>query len=323
MPQQYTSAIASSMQENNILDESCFIQQNIDMYLVHNEHYHHLSSESAALEEFDLVSQQHKAMENFHSAPIHLKPQINVQKQTESGNAVFVFHHNEYEQMAEENCSNTSTTSPIIYGTLNGKSPLSPQSTVSFTNQLEHQGTTTSSKEHIAKPTTTPSSSQRPETNTICTKDDNVCMRRIRHDQDMYTPRWIRGAGAMREGLCELCQPPQWLKIKQSAYWYHMNFQHGISANTGKPYEDPIDLKRDLDWGTGLYQGSQVIATKGQCQKCCKWIVLSQQKEDSYSRAITMTKSTETLQIKELSQWWKHAQKCYKSNNPYQKPAKH
>ena len=36
---------------------------------------------------------------------------------------------------------------------------------------------------------------------------------------DLYTPTWIRGRGNSREGLCSLCVPPVWFRMKQSAYW--------------------------------------------------------------------------------------------------------
>jgi hypothetical protein len=40
-----------------------------------------------------------------------------------------------------------------------------------------------------------------------------------RFPEDMYTPSWLRGKGNYREGLCSICNPPIWFKMKQSAYW--------------------------------------------------------------------------------------------------------
>ena len=60
--------------------------------------------------------------------------------------------------------------------------------------------------------------------------------------QDLYSPTVVRGGGYLKEGLCPLCSTPTWFKIKQSAYWYHMNFTHGISAMTGLPYEMPSNI---------------------------------------------------------------------------------
>lgn len=45
-------------------------------------------------------------------------------------------------------------------------------------------------------------------------------MQAKRFDGDLYTPIWTRGRGNDREGLCMLCEPPRWFKMKQSAYWY-------------------------------------------------------------------------------------------------------
>jgi Domain of unknown function (DUF4451) len=39
---------------------------------------------------------------------------------------------------------------------------------------------------------------------------------------DLYIPFWTRGMGKAKEGLCRLCPPETWLKIKISAYWYHV-----------------------------------------------------------------------------------------------------
>ncbi|CAB4461687.1 unnamed protein product [Rhizophagus irregularis] len=60
-----------------------------------------------------------------------------------------------------------------------------------------------------------------------------------RFDGDMYTPRWVRGVGKSKEGLCPHCEPARWLKTKISAYWYHLNYQHGVSSITGRPFAQP------------------------------------------------------------------------------------
>lgn len=38
---------------------------------------------------------------------------------------------------------------------------------------------------------------------------------------DEYNPAWIRGDGIERAGWCGLC--PDWFKMKDSAYWYHVS----------------------------------------------------------------------------------------------------
>ena len=41
-----------------------------------------------------------------------------------------------------------------------------------------------------------------------------------KHDRDIYTPHWVRYFGNPKEGLCENCDPPKWLRLKNSSYWY-------------------------------------------------------------------------------------------------------
>ncbi|KAJ2848745.1 hypothetical protein IWW36_003108 [Coemansia brasiliensis] len=44
----------------------------------------------------------------------------------------------------------------------------------------------------------------------------------IRAFDDMYTPRWIRGIGREKEGLCPVCFEKgtlNWRRMKCSAYW--------------------------------------------------------------------------------------------------------
>ncbi|KAM0685820.1 hypothetical protein COBT_002964 [Conglomerata obtusa] len=53
---------------------------------------------------------------------------------------------------------------------------------------------------------------------------------------EVYKPKYIRGKGVLREGMCEVCN--EWFRLKTSSYWYHMNFKHGIASN-GSTYPDP------------------------------------------------------------------------------------
>jgi hypothetical protein len=56
---------------------------------------------------------------------------------------------------------------------------------------------------------------------------------------NLYTPRYVRGHGPDREGLCELCKMPTWFNMKFSTYWYHMNFFHGVNPKSGTFYPRP------------------------------------------------------------------------------------
>lgn len=51
-------------------------------------------------------------------------------------------------------------------------------------------------------------------------EDSSAEFQSKRFSGDLYTPTWIRGRGNSREGLCSLCIPPVWFRMKQSAYWY-------------------------------------------------------------------------------------------------------
>lgn len=122
-------------------------------------------------------------------------------------------------------------------------------------------------------------------------------MRDRRSDSDFYSPVWIRGRGVEREGLCPLCEPVVWLKIKQSAYWYHMNFFHGISAATGKPYKRPISYRYTPEFDSSF-------KVDGHCGNCLQWISLvtdynGDKTTESVERSVCFTS------------WYKHAQKCH------------
>ena len=129
----------------------------------------------------------------------------------------------------------------------------------------------------------------------------NLELRERRSSDDCYSPVWIRGRGVDREGLCPLCDPPHWFKIKQSAYWYHMNFYHGISAATGKPYKRPINYRLTANGISSALASSNKV--EGHCGNCLQWILLA-----------TEFKGSDQSDLEEnvsFSAWYKHAQKCH------------
>jgi len=130
--------------------------------------------------------------------------------------------------------------------------------------------------------------------------DPDIELRRKRFEGDLYTPRWVRGKGGNKEGFCELCVPGIWLKIKQSAYWYHLNFHHGVSASTGRPYPDPV---RTRALSRGLSSGETMLVNEGFCENCAKWIEYSAEYEDG-----TLCDANSRPQG-----WWRHLQKCVKA----------
>lgn len=130
--------------------------------------------------------------------------------------------------------------------------------------------------------------------------------RHRRSENDCYSPSWIRGRGCEREGLCPLCEPPVWFKIKQSAYWYHLNFYHGISASSGKPYNHPISYR----FAKNENDSSRV---EGHCGNCLQWIFLSSDFDGE--------QSTESVEDKmSFTTWYKHAQKCHYRSRDFQIP---
>ncbi|KAL7750581.1 hypothetical protein RI367_003922 [Sorochytrium milnesiophthora] len=109
----------------------------------------------------------------------------------------------------------------------------------------------------------------------------------LRWDNDLYTPYWVSGVGKSKQGLCRLCLSESWHKIKISAYWYHLNFHHGISSTTGRPFKNP--LQERYNWHTRLREGL--------CHKCKSWVPLDSARQ-------TLVKVPEIY-------WWKHAQQCH------------
>lgn len=93
---------------------------------------------------------------------------------------------------------------------------------------------------------------------------------------DLYTPRYVRGTGGDKVGLCPICVEPierggegtkMFAKTKVSAYStsppanltreldinfgplsnlvldYHLQYYHGISSKTGLPFSPPLEFR--------------------------------------------------------------------------------
>ncbi|KAI9263696.1 hypothetical protein BY458DRAFT_438732 [Sporodiniella umbellata] len=84
---------------------------------------------------------------------------------------------------------------------------------------------------------------------------------RLRFPDDQYTPKWVRYDKQFKEGLCDTCVPGKWLQLKNSAFWYHKQFFHGISSVTGKQFTEPVET-RWLD--------QELL--EGLCHQCKKWV---------------------------------------------------
>lgn len=103
----------------------------------------------------------------------------------------------------------------------------------------------------------------------------------LRFENDLYTPRWVRGHGIKREGWCGICKPGRWLVLKTSAFWYDKKSTHGICAATGRAFTPPREMRRE--------EGNANI-WEGLCGTCARWVRLDSNKK------------TETA-------WYKHADK--------------
>ncbi|KAK5173773.1 uncharacterized protein LTR77_002454 [Saxophila tyrrhenica] len=109
--------------------------------------------------------------------------------------------------------------------------------------------------------------------------DERIQQQRARFDGDQYTAAWTRGQGTDRAGWCGFCST--WHKMKDSAYWYHMHYSHGISYATGQPFQPP----KATQWN------DKSNSVKVQCATCDEWLILG-----SGSRARTS--------------YFRHAYKC-------------
>ncbi|CAG8797694.1 25789_t:CDS:2, partial [Gigaspora rosea] len=67
---------------------------------------------------------------------------------------------------------------------------------------------------------------------------------KLKYPGDMYTPQWVRYPGHSKEGFCNDCKPGKWLQLKNSAYWYHKQFFHGISSVSGKMFVPPVETRK-------------------------------------------------------------------------------
>ncbi|KAF2767702.1 hypothetical protein EJ03DRAFT_141323 [Teratosphaeria nubilosa] len=100
-----------------------------------------------------------------------------------------------------------------------------------------------------------------------------------RFEGDLYTAQWTRGDGPDRFGWCGYCS--SWWRLKDSAYWYHAHYTHGVSCTTGRQFPLPIGFRRSpgaSDW-------------EAYCGACSSWVPVG-----NGQRLCTA--------------YWRHAYKC-------------
>lgn len=105
---------------------------------------------------------------------------------------------------------------------------------------------------------------------------------KLRYDGDEYTPKWVRYTGQLKEGYCDHCKPGKWLQLKNSAYWYHKQFYHGISSVSGKHFAEPLERR-----------AGEHDVIEGLCHQCRQFVPICNAK-----------RKTSVL-------WYRHAHKVY------------
>ncbi|KAF4583865.1 hypothetical protein EYR40_002360 [Pleurotus pulmonarius] len=126
---------------------------------------------------------------------------------------------------------------------------------------------------------------------------------------DLYTPRFVKGKGREKVGMCPVCveDPVRggegkrvWLSMKFSALkYYHMQYAHGISAMSGRPFSPPVALRTIVRQSPGKKE--KPTLQQGKCHKCRKWVPVEGVRETD-------------LKVKEIM-WWKHAAACHQGGN--------
>ncbi|THU98531.1 hypothetical protein K435DRAFT_660675 [Dendrothele bispora CBS 962.96] len=125
---------------------------------------------------------------------------------------------------------------------------------------------------------------------------------------DLYTPRMVKGKGKDKVGLCPICiesvkrggeGKKVWLSMKFSAYNYHLQYRHGISASSGQPYLPPIAFR--ITVRRFPQKTEKAVIKEGKCHQCKKWV------------AVEGVKDVE-VKVKEMF-WWKHAASCHGPSN--------
>lgn len=108
-----------------------------------------------------------------------------------------------------------------------------------------------------------------PPTESSSTVLPKLCHQDPRFPNDLYTPRYTRYQGPLREGWCGFCRPGRWLVLKNSAFWYDKCFGHGICATTGATFASPRETRAARE------KNGNVERWEGQCGDCEEWIVFA------------------------------------------------
>lgn len=116
---------------------------------------------------------------------------------------------------------------------------------------------------------------------------------------DLYSPRYTRGIGSNKEGLCPICYEEGhsiWLKTKTSQYNYHLTVQHGISAKTFLPMDPPIAYQiKAIKYVLNGERKDWML--QGKCHACGRYIDMESVRDGG-------------VNVPEIY-FWKHAKQCH------------
>ena len=100
-----------------------------------------------------------------------------------------------------------------------------------------------------------------------------------RLDGDIYTPEQVRYGGIKKEGLCTVCPENErlWYKMRESAYRYHMQNKHGISAASLTYFRQAEAqivawVLKETTGATKTPQTNVRLCVESFCGECRKWI---------------------------------------------------
>lgn len=163
----------------------------------------------------------------------------------------------------------------------------------------------------------------------------------LRFEEDQYTPLWVRQEGKDKEGWCALCPGNgKWLQLKNSAFWYHRQFQHGISSSSGvsRVVQEPslLSTHRLCVFDEQHYflppLETRLDAETSKCQGLCHMCgevslrsssFVSPRHRDSLERASSMQwkpyqnhKGSSNSAGKGPTPWFRHAHECHQYFSP-------
>ncbi|KAH9442585.1 hypothetical protein Pst134EA_031807 [Puccinia striiformis f. sp. tritici] len=140
-----------------------------------------------------------------------------------------------------------------------------------------------------------------------------------------FTPRCGAEVKTIRrKGFCDMCEGGSWFRLKNSAYWYHKQYFHGVSSTTGHYFYPPREIKR----GFSTANRQQIL---GMCHECDEWVgfssiigqgtvkknqahpqLRSEAAEEAADSRPDWLDGEEPGTSKVPTLWYKHAHKCHR-----------